>query len=66
MEIKLTTVQFTSDNFNTGNNIHMIQNRSRTEYVSNLHATTSQKIVGDEKFLESQGTHKTNRPNLQK
>ncbi|UZN99323.1 uncharacterized protein OCT59_000601 [Rhizophagus irregularis] len=42
----------------------MIQNRSRTEYVSNLHATTSQKTVANGRVLESQGTHKTNRSNL--
>ncbi|CAG8647631.1 13955_t:CDS:2 [Funneliformis caledonium] len=38
MEIELATVQFAADNFKTGNDVHMIQNRSRTEYVSNLHA----------------------------
>jgi hypothetical protein len=47
-----------------GNDVHMIQNRSRTEYVSNLHATTSQKTVANGRVLESQGTHKTNRSNL--
>jgi hypothetical protein len=40
----------------------MIQNKSRTEYVSNLHATTSPKTVSDEKVLESQ----ENSSNLQK
>ncbi|PKY26898.1 hypothetical protein RhiirB3_389905 [Rhizophagus irregularis] len=56
--------QFAANNFKTGNDVHMIQNRSRTEYVSNLHATTSQKTVANGRVLESQGTHKTNRSNL--
>ncbi|CAB4402389.1 unnamed protein product [Rhizophagus irregularis] len=42
----------------------MIQNRSRTEYVSNLHATISQKTVANGRVLKSQGSHKTNRSNL--
>ncbi|POG58380.1 hypothetical protein GLOIN_2v922121 [Rhizophagus irregularis DAOM 181602=DAOM 197198] len=62
--MKLATAQFAANNFKTGNDVHMIQNRSRTEYVSNLHATTSQKTVANGRVLESQGTHKTNRSNL--